>query len=57
MIQYILSILIDAQSVLDHYDEPQCVAVCPVDCIIPDPDSVESVEELKFKFKQIQAEE
>jgi ferredoxin len=19
------------------YDEPQCVAVCPVDCIVPDP--------------------
>lgn len=18
-----------------HYDEPQCVAVCPVDCIVP----------------------
>ena len=21
-----------------HYDEPQCVEVCPVDCIVVDPD-------------------
>jgi ferredoxin len=40
-----------------HYDEPQCIAVCPVDCITSDPDSVESVEELKFKFNQMQEEE
>ncbi len=39
-----------------HYDEPQCVAVCPVDCIISDPDNIESAEELKFKFEQIQVE-
>jgi Fe-S-cluster-containing dehydrogenase component len=39
-----------------HYDEPQCVAVCPVDCIISDPNNVESVEELMFKYEQIQAE-
>jgi ferredoxin len=23
------------------YDEPQCVAVCPVDCIVPDPNRKE----------------
>ena len=38
-----------------HYDEPACVAVCPVDCIRVDPDNQESVEELKFKFKQLQS--
>lgn len=38
-----------------HYDEPACVAVCPVDCIILDPDNHESMEELKFKFKQLEA--
>jgi len=40
-----------------HYDEPACVAVCPVDCIIPDQDNVESVEELKFKFEHLQNEQ
>lgn len=37
-----------------HYDEPACVAVCPVDCITPDPDNVESAEELTLKFEQLQ---
>jgi len=31
------------------YDEPQCVNVCPVDSIIPDPDHVESREQLMEK--------
>jgi len=39
-----------------HYDEPQCIAVCPVDCITSDPDNVETVEELKFKFSQLELE-
>ena len=39
-----------------HYDEPQCIAVCPVDCIGSDPDNVETVEELKFKFSQLELE-
>jgi len=39
------------------YDEPACVAVCPVDCIIPDSDNVENLEELKLKLKQIEDEE
>ncbi len=38
------------------YDEPQCIAVCPVDCIVLDPDNIESAEELKFKYEQLQAE-
>ena len=37
-----------------HFDEPQCVAVCPVDCIPFDPDRVESKEELQVKFERLQ---
>lgn len=39
-----------------HYDEPACIAVCPVDCIEPDPDNVESIEELKLKFEQLNSD-
>ncbi len=38
------------------YDEPQCQSVCPVDCIIPDPDHKESKEELLEKKKRIHGE-
>ncbi len=31
------------------HDEPQCASVCPVDCCVPDPDNVESKEELTAK--------
>ena len=34
-----------------HYDEPQCVQVCPVDCIPKDPDYVETQDELMDKYK------
>lgn len=27
---------------LGHFDEPQCVRICPIDCIIPDPQRQES---------------
>ena len=40
-----------------EYDEPACIAVCPVDCIVPDPDNVETVEELKLKHEQLQQEQ
>ncbi len=39
-----------------HYDEPQCVAVCPVDCIPKDPDRVESKPQLQLKYEQLMAE-
>ena len=39
------------------YDEPSCVEVCPVDCIILDPDNQETREELQFKFEQLESEE
>ena len=38
-----------------HYDEPQCVDVCPVDCIPKDPDNEESQEELQAKFEKLTA--
>ena len=31
------------------HDEPQCAAVCPVDCCVPDEDVVETEEELLAK--------
>lgn len=38
------------------FDEPQCIAVCPVDCIVPHPDYRESPEELlQKKERQHQA--
>ena len=33
-----------------HFDKPQCVEVCPVDCIPLDPDVVESREVLQAKY-------
>jgi len=34
-----------------HYDEPQCIEVCPVDCILVDPEHEESREELQQKYE------
>ena len=34
-----------------HFDEPQCIEVCPVDCILKDPDNPETEEELQAKYK------
>ncbi len=36
-----------------HYDTPQCVDVCPVDCIIPDPEHEEDQEALMGKYKKL----
>lgn len=33
-----------------HYDLPQCIEVCPVDCIEKDPDKVENHETLYQKY-------
>jgi len=40
-----------------HFDEPQCIEVCPVDCIILDTDNQETIQELQFKYKQLEEEE
>lgn len=34
-----------------HFDEPQCAAVCPVDCCLWDLNNVETEEELLAKIK------
>ncbi len=39
-----------------HFDESQCVAVCPVDACVPDPEHKESKEELEAKFKMLSEE-
>ena len=33
-----------------HHEESQCVEVCPVDCIILDPDIVETKDQLYEKY-------
>jgi ferredoxin len=39
-----------------HFDEPQCVVVCPVDCIPKDPDHVEDEASLWAKYHRLVAE-
>ena len=34
---------------MGFHEEPQCAAVCPVDCCVPDPDRVETEEQLLGK--------
>jgi len=38
-----------------HYDTPQCVEVCPVECIPKDPNNEESKDQLLLKYKQLMA--
>ncbi|MGH8629712.1 MAG: YfhL family 4Fe-4S dicluster ferredoxin [Burkholderiales bacterium] len=33
-----------------HFDRPQCQEVCPVDCIVIDPQRVESREQLQARY-------
>jgi len=35
------------------YDEPTCISVCPLDCIITDPDREEDKETLFQKFEKL----
>jgi ferredoxin len=37
-----------------HFDTPQCVEVCPVDCIVLDPSVVETREQLAQKAAAMQ---
>lgn len=37
-----------------HFDEPQCVVVCPVECIDPDPDIPETHDQLLAKLHALQ---
>jgi ferredoxin len=36
-----------------HFEEPQCIEVCPVDCIITNPDNEESKEQLQLKYERL----
>ena len=36
-----------------HFDTPQCVEVCPIDCIPLNPEAVESREQLMQKYIQL----
>ena len=39
-----------------HFDEPQCVQVCPVACIPVNPEFVENNESLWQKYRRLQAQ-
>ena len=36
-----------------HFDEPQCVVICPIDCIPKDPTHVETESDLLAKYKRL----
>ena len=36
-----------------HFDEPQCVVICPIDCIPKDPNHVETDSDLLTKYKRL----
>ena len=36
-----------------HYDKPTCIKVCPIECIIVDPEHTESDQELLDKYKRL----
>jgi ferredoxin len=36
-----------------HYEQPQCVEVCPVDCIILNPEVVENKDQLLAKYSAL----
>lgn len=38
-----------------HYDTPQCVEVCPVDCIPLDTSNPETKEQLQVKYERLMA--
>jgi ferredoxin len=38
-----------------HFDTPQCVEVCPVDCIPVNPDFVETTDALRLKYEGLMA--
>jgi ferredoxin len=36
-----------------HFDKPQCIEVCPVDCIEKDPEHTETEDELQQKYSRL----
>jgi ferredoxin len=39
-----------------HFEEAQCVAVCPVDCIVPHPEHAETRGQLQLKYQALMLE-
>lgn len=39
-----------------HYDESQCVAICPVDCIVADTSRAETRAQLQHKYERLVAD-
>lgn len=42
---------------IGHFDEEQCVVICPVDCILVDPQNTESELQLKQKYELLAGNE
>ncbi len=40
---------------IGHFDTPQCMEVCPVECINKDPAKPETEDELMAKYEKLQA--
>lgn len=38
---------------IGHFDTPQCVDICPIDCIPLDPNNVETKEQLMNKYYKL----
>jgi ferredoxin len=38
---------------IGHYDVPQCIEVCPVECIFVDPEHAESRDQLLDKYAEL----
>jgi ferredoxin len=52
--------LIDPQRCTEcvgHFEVPQCVEVCPVECILVDPAHTETREELEGKYRRLTGKE
>jgi hypothetical protein len=50
-------ILIYVRSVLDIFEIPQCVGICPIDCIPKDESYVETNDQLYQKYLQLTKKE
>ena len=39
-----------------HFEVPQCVEVCPVECIFVDPQNIETSDQLQLKYTQLMSD-
>ena len=51
---YVIDVL-NCTECVGHFDAPQCVEVCPVECIEVHPDHVESRDRLQLKYEGLMA--